>query len=309
MIGSKEYMMIDPINKDDFISGRCFQEGYSADQTVLSQAPAKPLSASVQKSLKRKFGEYLCPLPANGENRSEMPNASMMEHSRLLPGQFVGPEESKKENELYQVFTAIYGPYKPGKKHKEFEGDAILMRKGANLTLYDMEGETVCTDFHKKNKTISAGEVLLVDDKEVRINDPFDVEQFENRRCFQAGFQVRVPENMERPVERPKMFKSVITSSTIEVLDQAKRMAGRSHPTATEDDNDFSAFEVDPFELPAPPEHLREFHDIVRSVDVDTNLNLVLRDHQRDGIVFMYKCITGFDPKIRGCILADEMGG
>ena len=320
LIGSKEYLMIDPISKDDFVRGRCFQEGYSADQSVLSQqAPAKPpLPLAVQKSLKRKFGEYLCPLPADAENRRDLDSevsdttvrGSQLEISRLTPAQFGGPEESKKENELYQVFTAIYGAYKPNKKHKDFEGDAILVRKDTNLTLYNLEGDKICTDFHKKNKAIKPGELLLVGEKEVQVNDPFEVENFENRRCFQDGFQVRVVEETAgQPTENPglKMFKSVITSGTMEAMDPATRNLGRPRATA-EDDNDFSAFEVDPFELPKPPEHFHSFYDTVRGVDVDTTLNLVLRDHQRDGIVFMYKCIVGFEPSIQGCILADEMG-
>lgn len=42
---------------------------------------------------------------------------------------------------------------------------------------------------------------------------------------------------------------------------------------------------------------------------MDPSLARVLRPHQREGVVFLYRCITGIrDPQHMGAILADEMG-
>ena len=52
-------------------------------------------------------------------------------------------------------------------------------------------------------------------------------------------------------------------------------------------------------------EHDQKIHE----VSVDCCLVSVLRPHQREGVVFMYKCIMGMnDPRYLGAILADEMG-
>ena len=44
-------------------------------------------------------------------------------------------------------------------------------------------------------------------------------------------------------------------------------------------------------------------------VVVDPILGAVLRPHQREGVKFMYDCVTGRQiPGFQGCIMADEMG-
>lgn len=43
-------------------------------------------------------------------------------------------------------------------------------------------------------------------------------------------------------------------------------------------------------------------------VVVDPVLCNVLRPHQREGVKFMYDCVTGVKGEFKGCIMADEMG-
>lgn len=43
-------------------------------------------------------------------------------------------------------------------------------------------------------------------------------------------------------------------------------------------------------------------------VVVDPVLSNVLRPHQREGVQFMYDCVTGIKGEYHGCIMADEMG-
>lgn len=44
-------------------------------------------------------------------------------------------------------------------------------------------------------------------------------------------------------------------------------------------------------------------------VVVDPVLSSILRPHQREGVQFMYDCVTGSRiPEFYGCIMADEMG-
>lgn len=43
-------------------------------------------------------------------------------------------------------------------------------------------------------------------------------------------------------------------------------------------------------------------------VVVDPVLGNILRPHQREGVKFMYECVTGAKGEFQGCIMADEMG-
>lgn len=43
-------------------------------------------------------------------------------------------------------------------------------------------------------------------------------------------------------------------------------------------------------------------------VVVDPVLSNILRPHQREGVKFMYDCVTGVKGDFNGCIMADEMG-
>lgn len=46
-----------------------------------------------------------------------------------------------------------------------------------------------------------------------------------------------------------------------------------------------------------------------RSLQVDPNIAMHLRPHQREGVIFLYECLMGFkSPQFHGALLADEMG-
>lgn len=65
--------------------------------------------------------------------------------------------------------------------------------------------------------------------------------------------------------------------------------------------------------MPHPPLDLNWCNDNdeqkILEVSVDGCLASMLRPHQREGVVFLYKCIMGMnDPNFMGAILADEMG-
>ncbi|CAI2735614.1 unnamed protein product [Schistosoma spindalis] len=74
-------------------------------------------------------------------------------------------------------------------------------------------------------------------------------------------------------------------------------------------------FEEDALVLYSPPEVTA--HDALKQestkklvhVVVDPMLSKILRPHQREGVKFMYDCVTGVQiPNNHGCIMADEMG-
>ncbi|KAD2806103.1 hypothetical protein E3N88_39480 [Mikania micrantha] len=57
------------------------------------------------------------------------------------------------------------------------------------------------------------------------------------------------------------------------------------------------------------PEHFEDGDDPSILIEVDHILVKFLRPHQREGVQFMFECVTGLcTPDINGCILADDMG-
>ncbi|KAL1501262.1 hypothetical protein ABEB36_006617 [Hypothenemus hampei] len=64
----------------------------------------------------------------------------------------------------------------------------------------------------------------------------------------------------------------------------------------------------------APPlqtehEKMKSSQNVLVHVVVDPALGNILRPHQREGVKFMYDCVTGMQiPNSYGCIMADEMG-
>lgn len=47
---------------------------------------------------------------------------------------------------------------------------------------------------------------------------------------------------------------------------------------------------------------------ILVHVVVDPVVGNILRPHQRDGVRFMFECVTGAKGDFQGCIMADEVG-
>lgn len=66
------------------------------------------------------------------------------------------------------------------------------------------------------------------------------------------------------------------------------------------------------YEPPQYSEHEKLTSDPTKiqvHVVVDPVLSNVLRPHQREGVKFMYDCVTGVKGLFNGCIMADEMVG
>lgn len=56
------------------------------------------------------------------------------------PADVPAANQSKSES-TYQVFSVVFGAYKPNKKHKEWNDDAILVLEGKSIRVYNLEGD------------------------------------------------------------------------------------------------------------------------------------------------------------------------
>ncbi|KAE8288776.1 DNA repair and recombination protein RAD54B [Larimichthys crocea] len=162
------------------------------------------------------------------------------------------------------------------KKHKRWEGDAVLVTRGRTATLKDMEGKDIGKGSGYKVSvlaSLSEGETLMIGGKEVEASKPFCPPTMLGR----ADHPGSKPEDEQtcRPRHDP--------------LAPGALVMPRPSPNHQWSNNKLGLPVVD--------------------VVVDPYLTTHLRPHQRDGLLFLYECVMGMRAvACHGAILADEMG-
>lgn len=197
------------------------------------------------------------------------------------------------------------------KKHKNWEGDAVLIVKGRSVVLKDMEAKEIGRGMGYKLKDLNSleeGSTLPVGGKEIEIQNVISAESYALGHCFQ-GEIAAVNEKPEAtapkpPRPKPKPFRLPTMGRT--PASACPTREGENVPL-------FDPTLPDALVLPRPPaQHQWQHngsHGRVVDVVVDPHLASKLRPHQQEGIVFMYECVMGFRLQSgSGAILADEMG-
>ncbi|KAL9129483.1 MAG: hypothetical protein Q9217_002079 [Psora testacea] len=210
------------------------------------------------------------------------------------------------------------------KKHKTWDGDGILHIKEGYAYLRDLSGRdmgrTVC------NTPLVAGSVLSIGGKQIEVDSILSKEDYSAGRPFlntkaapplkdislskpkpkadlEAALQVEEEEAKEHHIAVPprslatqSSFKTPLLASTVIPRKEAREPTPRHDPTA-----DGALIMKRPRNVPIG----KQIVDVV----VDPLLTKSLRDHQREGVKFLYECVMGLrDFDGRGAILADEMG-
>ncbi|NXN11144.1 RA54B protein, partial [Indicator maculatus] len=196
------------------------------------------------------------------------------------------------------------------KKHKKWEGDAVLIAKGKSVILKDMEGKDIGRGTGYKAKELESleeGQTLMVGGKEIEVMGVISADDFSSGRCFHAGTGTcdTVPVAFSQTNRKSfcKPFKTVCQPSTREnILKDPQSCKPRHDPSASNS-----------LVMPKPSaSHQRMFNQAglpVVDVVVDPYIANNLRPHQREGILFLYECVMGMRVSGRfGAILADEMG-
>ncbi|OXB79899.1 UNVERIFIED_CONTAM: hypothetical protein H355_000929 [Colinus virginianus] len=202
------------------------------------------------------------------------------------------------------------------KKHKKWEGDAILITKGKSVILKDMEGKDIGRGTGYKSKELDSleeGQTLMIGGKEIEVMGVISADDFSSGRCFQTGIATHdtvstaLPQTTMKPFCKP--IKSACQPSTKDnILHISQSCKPRHNP------NDSNSLV-----MPRPnASHQCMFNKAglpVVDVVVDPYIANNLRPHQREGIVFLYECVMGMSLIISyrvggrfGAILADEMG-
>nr|XP_033789597.1 DNA repair and recombination protein RAD54B isoform X2 [Geotrypetes seraphini] len=224
-------------------------------------------------------------------------------------GPVTGDKEKQEESELLTKYFSVVWCKASKKKHKKWEGDAILIVKGRSVILKDLEGKDIGRGTGYKSKDLESleeGQTLVIGGKEIEVMGIISPEDFSSGRCFHSGAEATTTifsadlQKIRKQFSNP--FKNVCRPSTEENLfKDSLNSKPRHDPSA-------------PNSLVMP--HPDQYHQWmfnkaglpVVDVVVDPYLTTHLRPHQREGILFLYECVIGMRMNGRfGAILADEM--
>lgn len=213
------------------------------------------------------------------------------------------------------------------KKHKTWDGDAVLKVAGGQAHLQDISGRDMgrvsC------DSPLLPGSQLSIGGKEVEVDCVISKKELlGGRPVLESSIMKPTPEFRHVPLLKPKprpdskaallleseksekpvnlaaprsvaiqaMFKSPLLTSTVLPKRETKELTPRHDPTAAQ-----AIVMKRPRNVPKG----KQVVDVV----VDPYLAKHLREHQREGVKFMYECVMGMrDFDGQGAILADEMG-
>ncbi|KAF2497272.1 putative dsDNA-dependent ATPase [Lophium mytilinum] len=213
------------------------------------------------------------------------------------------------------------------KKNKTWDGDGVLAVFNGYAYLQDISGrelgKTACTS------PLLPGSTLSVGGKDVEVDSLISKEDFLAGKPFlgkmsTAAAPAPVSDPERRPLPKPKLKvkEEKIAARQVEVLNVA---APASKATQSKFKNPLLSNTVmtKPVDKETPlPRHdpttenalvmkrptIRPQGKQIVDVVVDPVLSKHLRDHQREGVQFLYECVMGMRSNGEGAILADEMG-
>ncbi|XP_021584345.2 DNA repair and recombination protein RAD54B isoform X3 [Ictidomys tridecemlineatus] len=225
----------------------------------------------------------------------------------LAPKEITESKGQEEESEsLVKYFNVVW--CKPSKKkHKKWEGDAILIVKGRSFTLKDLDGKDIGKGIGHKFKeleTIEEGQTLMIPGKELEIVGIIPPDDFNSGRCFQhGGGSPAIPSSQTARKCFSNPFKSVCKPSSKE-----NRQNGSQNCKPR-----YDPYAPNSLVMPLPDKNhqwmFNKNNFPLVEVVVDPHLVYHLRPHQKEGIIFLYEVVMGMRMNGRcGAILADEMG-
>ncbi|XP_054841779.1 DNA repair and recombination protein RAD54B [Eublepharis macularius] len=223
----------------------------------------------------------------------------------------VAAEMSRLQEEpscLTKYFSAMWCKISK-KKHKKWEGDAVLIVKGKSVVLKDMEGKDIGRGTGYKAQVLenlAEGQTLTIGGKEIEVLGVILEEDFQSGKCFQSGAEILMdtlnsPQSTLKPFCNP-LKNACKINTQVNLLKGFQNCKPRHDPCAP-----------NCLVMPRPTSnHQQMFNKMdlpIVDVVVDPHIVNHLRPHQKEGIIFLYECVMGMRVNGRfGAILADEMG-
>jgi DNA repair and recombination protein RAD54B len=223
-------------------------------------------------------------------------------------------------------YTVLWRKYTT-KKNKTWDGDGVLAVTGGYATLTDSDtgkelGKGVC------NRPLLPGSALSIGGKELEIEASIDKADYLAGRMF-LGTTTAAPVDQSKRVEpgykplssakskankrkdvtddgdnvpdykpsaqRKQQFKAPLLSNTV---------MPQRNPSIPQPRHDPHAPNALVMKRPKSCPNGKQIVDVV----VDPVLSKHLREHQREGVQFLYECVMGMRCEGEGAIMADEMG-
>jgi DNA repair and recombination protein RAD54B len=236
------------------------------------------------------------------------------------PAQFLPPSLDGN------YYTVLWRKYTT-KKNKTWDGDGVLAVTGGYATLTDSDtgkelGKGVC------NRPLLPGSALSIGGKELEVEGPIDKADYLAGRMF-LGTAAATPLGQSKRVEpeykslssvkskaskktnpgddgenvpdykpsaqRKQQFKAPLLSNTV---------MPQRNPSIPQPRHDPQAPNALVMKRPKSCPNGKQIVDVV----VDPVLSKHLREHQREGVQFLYECVMGMRCEGEGAIMADEMG-
>uniref|UniRef100_A0AAY4DKP1 RAD54 homolog B n=1 Tax=Denticeps clupeoides TaxID=299321 RepID=A0AAY4DKP1_9TELE len=190
------------------------------------------------------------------------------------------------------------------RKHKRWEGDAVLVAKGRSVVLKDMEGKDIGRGSGYKASELESlceGQTLMVSGKQIEVMGVVATEDYARGRCFTDVGMVPTDAPVVRPAAKP-FSQPAAKSGGTKLAKKGREIQPRHDPHVT-----------GALVMPRPAANHQWLYNKAGlplvDVVVDPHLTKKLRPHQREGVVFLYECIMGMRLTGHcGAILADEMG-
>ncbi|EDO15107.1 hypothetical protein Kpol_1071p14, partial [Vanderwaltozyma polyspora DSM 70294] len=255
------------------------------------------------------------------------------------------PSSAKFNDDIKHVFTAMYRK-STMKKHKTWTGDGYALYKITNKVLfYDDGGKYLASTTYSEDIDSIYGNIFKYGSLEFQIDYEIK-DKDEISKTYSAINNSRgkaVENSKSKPVKRDEtpmkdnyMPLSQLFTAKIKPKSKFQNPALKTeikHQTNSLDSNSkagtverkyLPVFDVTKIESPII---MNKASDAEVDVIIDPLLGKFLREHQKQGVKFMYDCIIGFcrpeekkdtdcsnslilekDYDINGCLLADEMG-
>lgn len=211
------------------------------------------------------------------------------------------------------------------KKHKTWDGDGILSVRNGYAVLQDVDGRSLGRTAW--NKPLLPESTLSISGKDVEVDQSISKADFLSGKHFLGG---KLPEKptpqapMQRSQHRIKVNPPPAKNSDADepIVLTSKPMAksfktplvkrpgtmtpgmqqAKPKPKPLHDPDAPNALAM---KRPEEPKNGKQVVDVV----VDPLMTRHLRDHQREGVRFLYECVMGLRLETgEGAILADEMG-
>lgn len=293
-----------------------------------ASAPAEP---SVPPSKKRRVAlddDDDPPRPSPAPVASRKPLLSVVNTAPV-------PTKPSVDGDKAEAYFTVLWRKPTAKKHKTWDGDGILCLSNGYAQLLDASGrpmgKSMCS------KSLEPGSTLSVGGKELEIDAIVDKRDFLAGRSF-LGTQAPAvdPPSAARPIKqktlhtiKPPLKQEFSAPKQLKTDTKLANSAStQSRPFATKFKNPLMTSTTLPRQLdnsvPQPRHDPNAHHALVMrrplpmnvpkgkqvvDVVVDPVLSKHLRDHQRQGVQFLYDCVMGMGSyNGQGVILADEMG-